>query len=300
MAVTSQADLAVAYSRARPRLVRLAYAVLGRHGEAEDVVSDCWFRLVAADGTEPIRDVEAWATVAVSGRALDVLRSARRTRESYIGPWLPEPDLVDTSEMTDPADRVTLDDTVRFALLVVLETLSPAERTAWVLHDMFGVGYDEIARVVGRNSAAVRQLATRARKHVDAGAPRIDVTPAEHGAVVDAFAQAAAEGDLDALVSLLDPNVVLTSDGGGAVRAALRPVCGAHRVATFIVRTTRQLRPIERAVIMTVNGDPGLVVVDGDDDVVTVASFTVAAGKIVRVDLVRAPAKLHAPNHQLT
>jgi RNA polymerase sigma-70 factor, ECF subfamily len=293
--VTSQADLAAAFSRARPGLVRVAYAVVGSRSEAEDVVSDCWFRLEAADQVEPIRDVEAWATVVVSRRALDVLRSARRSREVYVGPWLPEPDLVDTRGVPDPADRVTLDDTVRFALLVVLETLSPAERTAWVLHDMFGVGYDEIAGIVGRNPAAVRQLTARARKHVDAGVPRIDVTPAEHRAVVDAFAQASSVGDLHTLVSLLDPNVTLTSDGGGEVRAAIRPVHGAHRVAVFLIRTARRLAPEERAVIAAVNGEPGLVILDGDH-VVTVASLTVAAGKIVRVDLVRAPAKLHPPH----
>ena len=150
-------ELAAAYSAVRPRLVGIAYAVLGTRAEAEDVVSDCWLRLAQADAREPVRDVAGWAVVAVSRRALDVLRSARVQRESYVGPWLPEPIL------DDPADRVSLDERVSFALMVVLETLSPAERTAWVLHELFGMPFPEIAQVVGRSPAAVRQLELTAR-----------------------------------------------------------------------------------------------------------------------------------------
>jgi len=160
--VTTEPDLlAAAFSQARPRLVRVAYAIIGSHSEAEDVVADCWFRLVAADNDEPVRDVEAWAVVAVSRMALDVLRSARVRRERYVGPWLPEP----VVEAADPADKVTLADEVGYAMLVVMETLSPAERTAFVLHDLFGVTFDEVAAIVGRAPAAVRQLASRARRH---------------------------------------------------------------------------------------------------------------------------------------
>jgi RNA polymerase sigma-70 factor (ECF subfamily) len=140
--------------QARPRLVRVAYAIIGSHSEAEDVVADCWFRLAAADHDEPVRDVEAWAVVAVSRMALDVLRSARVRRERYVGPWLPEPLVASPGQMAaDPADQVTLDDEVSYALLVVIETLSPAERTAFVLHDLFGVSFDEIAAIVGRTPA---------------------------------------------------------------------------------------------------------------------------------------------------
>ena len=142
--------LAAAFSQARPRLVRVAYAIIGSHSEAEDVVADCWFRLAAADQDGPVRDVEAWAVVAVSRMALDVLRSARVRRERYVGPWLPEPVVASPGQMAaDPADQVTLDDEVGYALLVVMETLSPAERTAFVLHDLFGVSFDEIAAIVG-------------------------------------------------------------------------------------------------------------------------------------------------------
>ena len=161
--MTTEPDLlAAAFSQARPRLVRVAYAIIGSHSEAEDVVSDCWFRLAAADRAETVRDVEAWAVVAVSRMALDVLRSARVRRERYVGPWLPEPVVVSPDETADPAEKVTLADEVGYAILVVMETLLPAERTAFVLHDLFGLKFDEVAAIVGRAPGAVRQLASRA------------------------------------------------------------------------------------------------------------------------------------------
>ncbi|HEY6786261.1 MAG TPA: sigma-70 family RNA polymerase sigma factor, partial [Trebonia sp.] len=202
-------QLAVAFSRARPRLVRVAYAILGSYAEAEDVVADCWLRLVAADGHEPVRDVESWAVVAVSRMALDVLRSARVRRERYVGPWLPEPVVGG-----DPAEKVTLDVEVSYALLVVLETLSPPERTSFVLHDLFGMPFDEVASVVGRSPVAVRQLASRARRHVRShGALPSSVNAAEHRRVVSAFSSAVTSGDLATLIRVLDPSVVLVSDG---------------------------------------------------------------------------------------
>ncbi|MGW5363506.1 RNA polymerase sigma factor SigJ [Actinopolymorpha pittospori] len=292
----TEAELAEAYEQARPRLLRIAYVVLGSYTEAEDVVSDCWLRLAEANAREPVLDVEAWATVAVVRRAQDVLRSARVRRERYVGPWLPEPVVGDALHprhlgSVDPADRVTLDDTVSFALLVVLETLSPAERTAWVLHDLFGMEFSEIARVVGRSSAAVRQLATRARRHVAAGAPRVDVDAAEHEATVAAFTRAAAGGDLADLLAVLDPDVTLTSDGGGKVTAARRPVHGADRVARFLLGVTRRLGPDERVVLLDVNGARGLAVARGET-VTAVVSLTVWEGRITRIDLVMAPDKL--------
>ncbi|HVQ90249.1 MAG TPA: RNA polymerase sigma factor SigJ [Mycobacteriales bacterium] len=286
--------LAAAYERARPRLIRVAYAVLGSHVEAEDVVSECWLRMVAADGRDPIRDVDAWATVAVARAALDALRSARMRRELYVGPWLPEPIVAAGPVEADPADRVTLDDSVSYALLVVLETLSPAERTAWVLHDLFGMPFPAVADAVGRSPAAVRQLAARARAHVEAGAPRVAVSPAEHTAVVTRFLTATVGGDLAALVDALDPDVVLTSDGGGQVSAARRPVYGADKVARFVLGIATMAKPTEQTRVVDVNGAPGLGVFDGDQ-LTTVVSFTVAAGRISRVDLIRAPLKLARP-----
>ncbi len=288
MTTQRQAELAEAYDLARPRLVRVAYAVLGSTSDAEDVVSDAWLRLVSADRRDPILDVGAWATVAVARLALDLLQSARVRRERYVGPWLPEP-VVETS--TDPADRVTLDESVSYALMVVLETLSPAERTTWVLHDLFGMPFTDVADTVGRTPAAVRQLAARARRHVALGAPRLTVTPVEHDAVVAAFTAAAGGGDLTGLLGVLDPDVVLTSDGGAQVNAARRPVVGADRVSRFVLGITGNVHEGQRVEPVTVNGATGLALYDGDR-ISIVVSFTVRAARITRLDFVLAPEKL--------
>jgi RNA polymerase sigma-70 factor (ECF subfamily) len=228
----------------------------------------------------------------VSRRALDVLRSARVQRESYIGPWLPEPIL------DDPADRVSLDERVSFALMVVLETLSPAERTAWVLHELFGMPFPEIARVVGRSPAAVRQLASRARAHVAAGAPRLDVDAADHRRTVEAFLAATAGGDLAGLLAVLDPDVVLTSDGGGIALAARRPVLGADRVARLLLGAAHRQPVVHRAV--TINGQAGYATTDPDGRLLAVCALSVRDGRVVRVDLVMSPAKLPPPSHDET
>lgn len=287
----SEDRLAEEYAEHRDRLVRVGYAILGSRAEAEDVVADCWLRLVAADAREPVRDVLGWATVAVSRASIDVLRSARVRREAYVGPWLPEPEvrLADASA-EDPADRVTLDDTVRYALLVVLEQLTPAERTAWVLHDLFEMPFDEVARAVGRTPEAVRQLARRARAHVAAGTPRVDVDAATHERVVTAFVLAAAGGDLAGLVALLDPAVVLTSDGGGVVSAARRPVLGPDRVARFMTGIASKASTATYVPVV-VNGRLGLAAMEGEHRR-AVLSFTVDGGLVTRVDIVLAPGKL--------
>jgi RNA polymerase sigma-70 factor (ECF subfamily) len=279
-------DLAAQFEEHRPRLVRVAYAILGSHAEAEDVVADTWLRLVDADAREPVRDVLGWSTVAVSRAAIDVLRSARVRREAYVGPWLPEPQVQEPG----PADQVTLDDTVRYALLVVLEQLTPAERTAWVLHDLFGFPFDDVARVVGRSPAAVRQLASRARRQIAEGSPRVEVDQDTHDRVVTAFVTAVAGGDLAGLVSVLDPDVVLTSDGGGVVSAARRPVFGPDHVGRFMVGLARKRGAIEFE-LAPVNGDLGLVG-RAEGRCVFVIAFTVDAGLVARVDIVLAPDKL--------
>ncbi|KQW47190.1 siderophore-interacting protein [Nocardioides sp. Root1257] len=279
-------DLAPAYDAERARLVRVAYAILGSHAEAEDVVADCWLRLVAADEREPVRDIAAWATVTVARAALDVLRSARVRRESYVGPWLPEPVVGPVAGAVE--DRVSLDDSVRYALLVALERLTPAERTAWVLHDIFEVPFPEVAEAVGRTPEAVRQLARRARQHVAAGTPRVAVDPGTHDRVVGAFLGAAAGGDLAGLVRLLDPSVVLTSDGGGVVNAARRPVVGPDRVARFMAGVTRRPGQVE---VVDVNGRTGIAFYV-DEQIHSVLSFTVDGDLITRIDIIRAPAKL--------
>jgi RNA polymerase sigma-70 factor (ECF subfamily) len=289
MSVARTDELARAYAAARPRLNRVAYAVLGSTGDAEDVVSDGWLRLVRADAREPIEDVEAWATVAVARLALDVLRSARVRRETYVGPWLPEPVVATGSD--DPADRVTLDESVSFALMVVLETLSPAERTTWVLHDLFGVPFAEVGEIVGRSPAAVRQLASRARAHVAERSPRLDVAPSEHDAAVAAFARATATGDLSALLGVLDPDVVLTSDGGGHVTAARRPVVGADKVGRFVLGIAAKAEEGQHIAPVVVNGRTGLGLFAGER-LAGVVAITVQRAKIVRLDFVVAPDKL--------
>jgi RNA polymerase sigma-70 factor (ECF subfamily) len=290
-ASSREEELAAAYTRNRSRLIGVAYAVLGTRAEAEDVVSECWLRLVSADQQKPVLDVDAWSTVVVARRALDVLRSARLQRETYTGPWLPEPLLEDQPGINDPAERVTLDERVSFALMVVLETLTPAERTSWVLHDLFGLTFAEIAEVVGRTPAAVRQLAVRARTHVAAATPRVDVDGAHHRRAVAAFFRAAADGDLAGLLAVLDPAVVLTSDGGGRISAARRPVHGADRVARFLIGVASKITPGQRAVPRAVNGGPGFMILDGTTAVL-IGSITVDCGRVQRVDLILAPDKL--------
>jgi RNA polymerase sigma-70 factor (ECF subfamily) len=277
---------AAAFEQHRARLIRVAHGMLGSISEAEDVVQDAWVRLERTD-TREVDDLGAWLTTTVGRLALDALGSARRRRESYVGEWLPEP-LVEA-----PAEDPTLDDKVTTALLVVLERLSPAERAAFILHDVFDLSFDEVAEVVGRTPAAVRQLASRARRRVEEGRPRFPVSREEQERVAHAFATAWQLGDLDQLLSTLDPEVVLRSDGGGRVSAAGRPLFGAGRVARALlafkrgaVLSGRQIR----SNFADVNGAPGLVL--AEDDRLSVVSLTVDRGRIVAVDIVRNPDKL--------
>ncbi|MDR9371149.1 RNA polymerase sigma factor SigJ, partial [Conexibacter sp. JD483] len=294
--------LARRFERERPYLRRLAYGTLGSFAEADDVVQEAWLRLQRVDAAT-IEDLRAWLTTVVGRLALDALGSARARRERYVGPWLPEPS-VDTvagsaasrADAVDPADRVTLDEQVTTALLVVLERLSPAERTAFVLHDVFGLGFPEVAEVVGRTPAAVRQLAARARRHVDDGTPRFPASREQHAEIVAAFAAAWQVGDVDGLVGVLDPEVVLTSDGGGVVSAARHPIAGSERVAKVLAGFARVSLALGagRGGFAEVNGRTGLVFDDGR--VMSVISFTVDRGRIVAIDIVRNPQKLrHVP-----
>ncbi|TDE11194.1 RNA polymerase sigma factor SigJ [Jiangella asiatica] len=283
----AEESLARAFEANRSRLLRVAYATTGSLIDAEDCVQEAWLRLRGLDDPGTIRDLAAWLTTTVSRLALDALGSARARREQYVGTWLPEP-LVE-ARSHDPAERVTLDESVSMALLVVLEQLSPAERTAFVLHDVFGVPFPEIAEVVGRTPTAVRQLASRARRHVEDGRPRTPATAAEQRDLVEAFTAACEAGDLPGLIALLDPDVVLRSDGGGKVATLPRIVRGAGRVASALVHYGQDpfdARPVD------VNGAPGLVIRNGDDGVVTVIAFTVDAGRITAIDGVRNPDKL--------
>jgi RNA polymerase sigma-70 factor, ECF subfamily len=288
---STEERLAQAFEVNRSRLLRVAYTTTGSLVDAEDCVQDAWLRLRGLDDPGAVRDLAAWLTTTVSRLALDALGSARARRERYVGTWLPEP-LVEASSH-DPADRVTLDESVSMALLVVLEQLSPAERTAFVLHDVFSVPFPEIAEAVGRSPAAVRQLASRARRQVEGGRPRTPATAAEQRELVDAFTAACEGGDLPGLIALLDPDVVMRSDGGGKVATLPRIVRGAAQVASALLHYSQgplDARPAE------VNGAPGLVV-RGDDGVLTVIAFTMDAGRITAIDGVRNPDKLTRVPH---
>lgn len=276
--------VAVTFQRLRPRLIGVAYGLLGSVTEAEDVVQDAWIRLQRSD-IGAIDDITGWLVTTTSRLALDVLRSARHRRETYVGPWLPEP--VETAP--DPADAVSLADALSWAMMIVLETLTPAERAAFVLHDVFGLSFADVGAALGRNPAAVRKLAARARAHVDARKPRFDVDAAAHRRVVDAFADAATSGNLADLLRLLDPDAVLTADGGGVVRAAGAPIIGAAAVASFLVSVAD---PTTRTVRMTVvNGNPALLMfANGELD--GVAALGVADGRVRTIDVVRNPHKL--------
>ena len=284
-------ERAAEFAALRPRLERVAYATLGSVAEAEDVVQDAWLRLQRTEPGE-VRDLPAWLTTVVGRLALDALGSARVRRERYVGEWLPEP-LV--GEVEDPADRVTLDEEVSLALLRVLESLSPPERTAFVLHDVFGHTFAEVAEAVGRSPEAARQLASRARRHVEAGRPRFPATPDQQREAVLAFGAAVAEGDVDRLVALLDPDVTMHSDGGGVAPAPRKPIHGGPRVAKALVGLARKgAADGATARLVEVNGRPGLVFEARGD--IAVAAFAVDGGRITAIDLVRNPDKLsHVP-----
>ncbi|MGF0318472.1 RNA polymerase sigma factor SigJ [Nocardia fluminea] len=283
-----QAELARRFEEHRPYLRRLAYSTLGSISDAEDVVQDAWLRLQRqfdAGKADEIDNLRAWLTTVIGRLALDQLGSARARREQYVGEWLPEPQV---TSWDDPADRISQDERVTTALLVVLESLSPAERTAFVLQDVFGMSGPEVAEVVGRTPAAVRQLASRARKHVENGTPRFPASPAEQEKVVSAFSLAWRSGDLSSLLGILDENVVLTADGGGKVPAIRQPVRGAELIAKMLLGWYTAANGWGRSVL--VNGMPGLVVFDGTN--VGVFSFVVDAGRVVAINVVRNPDKL--------
>jgi RNA polymerase sigma-70 factor (ECF subfamily) len=281
-------DLAAEFEALRPQLTRVAYGILGSVAEAEDAVQEAWLRLGRTDPAK-IEDLRAWLTTVVGRLALDALGSARRRRESYVGEWLPEPVVEEYGAEEDP----TLDESVSTALLVVLERLSPAERTAFLLHDVFDLPFEKVATVVGRSPAAVRQLASRARGHVEAGKPRFPADRDEEERIVAAFATAWQEGDHEALLGLLDPDAIMRSDGGGRVPTAGKPLLGADRIGRALValaRSAARRGEEPRGRFARVNGSPGMVVHDRYST--SVVSLTIDRGRITAVDIVRNPDKL--------
>jgi RNA polymerase sigma factor (sigma-70 family) len=270
--------LASQFEANRPRLRAVAYRMLGSVSEADDALQESWLRLSRADSSA-VENLGAWLTTVLARVCLDMLRSRKSRREEPLGPHVPEP-IVSRGDEVDPEHEALLADSVGLALLVVLETLTPPERLAFVLHDMFGVPFDEIAPVVDRSPAAARQLASRARRRVRGAAPAPDVDLARQREVVDAFLAAARGGDFDALLVVLDPDVVLRVDRGH-LPGASREVKGAAAVAEQAL-TFARLAPFARPAL--VNGAAGFVVAPRGRPV-AVAGFTVANGVVVEIDL---------------
>ncbi|MFJ3583547.1 RNA polymerase sigma-70 factor [Streptomyces sp. NPDC090127] len=277
----------------RPLLHGVAYRMLGRAADAEDVVQDAWLRWTAAD-REDVREPRAYLVRITTRLALDRLRQVQARREAYVGPWLPEPVLTDYGpSASDTAERAVLADSVSLAVLVVLESLSPLERAVFVLREAFGFPYAQIATVLDRSEAAVRQLAGRARRHVDEGRPRYDVDPAERRDLTERFLAAAADGDLDGLLALLAPDVRLVGDSGGKSKAPLRVIDGADKVGRFLLAVASGAEAAFEVRIAEVNGGPGLLVLDGGKPD-SVFQIEVRDGRVQCVYIVRNPDKLHA------
>jgi RNA polymerase sigma-70 factor (ECF subfamily) len=283
MAERSSQDAAAVFDPLRPRLIRVAYRMLGSVADAEDVVQEAFLRWLDAD-RDAVREPEAYLRRVVTRLCLDYLKSARHRRETYVGPWLPEP-IVETAE--DEVDDVTL------PLMMALERLSPLERAAFLLHDVFDVGFEEIAETIGREPATCRQLASRARTHVRAARPRFQMEKERGLEIAAAFFTASRSGDMHQLRSLLAADVTTYSDGGGKTPAATRPIVGLDNVMKlhaslariFAERMSRILR------YGFINGLPGFVTVEGDETLQTTA-LQIEDGKIAAIYVMRNPDKL--------
>jgi RNA polymerase sigma factor (sigma-70 family) len=276
------------FERQRAQLQAVAYRMLGSMAEAEDAVQEAWLRLSRSDA-DAVDNLGGWLTTVVGRICIDMLRARRRRNEDYVGTWLPEP-VVSLEEPSDPESQAQLAESVGLALLVVLETLAPAERLAFVLHDMFGVPFEEIAPIVERSPAATRQLASRARRRVH-GAPEPDGDLAAQRRVVEAFLAASHAGDFEALVAVLDPEVSFKIDAGKDSPFARPPLVGAERVAREVLARGRPFAPFGRPAI--VNGAVG-VVVGAPERPFAIAGCTISGGRIVELDLIIDPEKLAA------
>jgi RNA polymerase sigma-70 factor, ECF subfamily len=284
----------------RRQLINLAYRLLGSLTDAEDVVQETYARWYAMSPLQQraIESPGGWLTKVASRICMDLLGSARARRESYVGEWIPEP-LPDRTEWIngrssgtslDPADRVTLDESVNMAFLVVLESMTPAERVAFILHDVFGYAFAEVADIVGRTPAACRQLASSARRRIRASQAPATPTARQAGIVRD-FKKAWEAKDIDALIGLLDPDATAIGDGGGLVSAALRPIEGGEQIARFFVGLAARAPDNATVLERTINGQPGLVA-QLDGVTVAVFAFDIADDRIKHIWSVRNPDKL--------
>jgi RNA polymerase sigma-70 factor (ECF subfamily) len=281
------------YGELRPLVFSIAYRMLGSVAEAEDVVQDAFLRFHRAhEHAEEIESPKAYLATVATRLAIDQLRSARVRRERYVGPWLPEPLVVDTAP--DAAQHAEIADSLSLAFLVLLESLTPVERAVFLLHDVFDYGFDEIARIVGKSPDNCRQLAVRARRHLDEAKPRFEVTRQRREELASRFFAATVEGVVDGLVRMLAADAVFYGDGGGKVSgAATRPVYGADRVARMLIGIVRKARPYgltPRRV--TVNGRPGAVFAWPDGTIVDVIALDIAGDVVQTVHSVLNPDKL--------
>jgi RNA polymerase sigma-70 factor (TIGR02957 family) len=293
-------DSARVFDEHRALLISVAYRILGSVIDAEDTVQEAWLRWSGVNPSD-VRDPRAFLVRVTTRLAIDRLRRAKTRRESYVGPWLPEPILTGR----DVAEDVALAESVSMAMLVVLETLSPLERAVFVLREAFGMPYAEIADILGRKEEAVRQLGRRARDHVQERRSRFDTDESEQHRVTERFLEATSTGDLDALMAVLSPGVTLVADGGGRALAPRRPVRGAEKVARFLLavateeRMARFLRSVGsepivadlRVRVAQVNGGPGILVVSGDKPISALV-LDVSEGVIRSIHLVANPEKL--------
>lgn len=279
----------------RPVLMGVAYRMLGRVADAEDIVQEAWLRWSGVDAGDRgrVREPRAYLVRITTRLAIDRLRQVKARREAYVGPWLPEPLLTDLGRtVPDAAERAVLADTVSLAVLVVLESLSPLERAVFVLREAFALPFAEIALALDRTEAAVRQLAGRARKHVDERRPRYEVDPGERRDLTERFLAAALEGDLDGLMSLLAPDARLVGDSGGRAKAPLHVIESADKVGRFLGGIADRSVPNPEFRFIEVNGGPAfLVISEGRPD--TVFQLDIVDGRVQCVYIMRNPDKMH-------
>ncbi|MCF3130936.1 RNA polymerase sigma-70 factor [Streptomyces olivochromogenes] len=275
----------------RPVLMGVAYRMLGRVADAEDVVQDAWLRWSGADHGQ-VREPRGYLVRVTTRLAIDRLRQIRTRGEAYVGPWLPEPYVTDLGDtVPDAAERAVLADSVSLAVLVVMESLSPLERAVFVLREAFGYPYADIAAVLDRGEAAVRQLAGRARRHVEERRPRYEVDPAERRDLTERFLAAATEGDLDGLMSLLAPDVRLVGDSGGKAKAPVRILETADKVGRFVIGAARKDAPGVSFRFVEVNGGFAVLALAGDKPD-SVLQLDVADGVVRAVYIMRNPDRL--------
>ena len=285
---TDTADSTAVFDQHRQLLFGVAYRVLGRAMDAEDVVQDAWLRWREVDHAE-VLDPRAYLVRVATRLAIDRLRSAQHRHETYVGPWLPEPILT----TPDVADDVMRTESVSLAMLVVLETLSPLERAVFVLREAFSFSYAEIAEILDRNEDAVRQLAHRARQHVQERRPRFDADRATQRRVSQLFVAACMTGDLSALMAMLAPEVTLHADGGGVAKAPRRVIVGSDKVGRFLAAAATNGPPEPRMYLADINGQPAFAIMS-HGEVVTVIALDITGDQVTTVRLIANPEKLRA------